>query len=69
MAGAAAGIAAGVKVRVFAIVPVWLATLSASVVALIASRQEPLALVAFAAAIAITNHFVLVRLPRTRRFS
>ncbi len=62
-AGAAAGIAAGVKYSaVFAIVPVCLATL--------ALRSWPgriktgaLALVAFAAAIAITNHFVWYDFP------
>jgi hypothetical protein len=62
-AGAAAGIAAGVKYSaVFAIVPVWLATL--------ALRSWPdrikagaLALVAFAVAIAITNHFVWYDFP------
>ncbi len=61
-AGAAAGIAAGVKYSaVFAIVPVWLATLA------LASWPDRIkagarALVAFAAAIAITQSLRLVRL-------
>ncbi len=62
-AGAAAGIAAGVKYSaVFAIVPVWLATLA------LESWPDRIkagarALAAFAAAIAISNHFVWYDFP------